>query len=221
MLFDILFSDGDLLPSILAFLFTAPIFLMSLVLHEVAHGYVAFKLGDPTAKMRGRLTLNPLKHIDPLGAVMMLLCGYGWAKAVPVNPNYFKNPKKGMALVALAGPSTNLILAFLSLMSYAILMRFVPITNIFIYAVALFFYYSATLNVTYAVFNMIPIPPFDGSRVLFAFLPDKYYFGVMRYERVIMLIVLVGMASGVLFTPVQALTDLLLTGMVKLVNLIF
>ena len=221
MLFDILFSDGDLLPSILAFLFTAPIFLMSLVLHEVAHGYVAFKLGDPTAKMRGRLTLNPLKHIDPLGAVMMLLCGYGWAKAVPVNPNYFKNPKKGMALVALAGPSTNLILAFLSLMSYAILMRFVPITNIFIYAVALFFYFSATLNVTYAVFNMIPIPPFDGSRVLFAFLPDKYYFGVMRYERVIMLIVLVGMASGVLFTPVQALTDLLLTGMVKLVNLIF
>lgn len=221
MLFDILFSDGDLLPSILAFLFTAPIFLMSLVLHEVAHGYVAFKLGDPTAKMRGRLTLNPLKHIDPLGAVMMLLCGYGWAKAVPVNPNYFKNPKKGMALVALAGPSTNLILAFLSLTSYAILMRFVPITNIFIYAVALFFYYSATLNVTYAVFNMIPIPPFDGSRVLFAFLPDKYYFGVMRYERVIMLIVLVGMASGVLFTPVQALTDLLLTGMVKLVNLIF
>lgn len=221
MLFDILFSDGDLLPSILAFLFTAPIFLMSLVFHEVAHGYVAFKLGDPTAKMRGRLTLNPLKHIDPLGAVMMLLCGYGWAKAVPVNPNYFKNPKKGMALVALAGPSTNLILAFLSLMSYAILMRFVPITNIFIYAVALFFYFSATLNVTYAVFNMIPIPPFDGSRVLFAFLPDKYYFGVMRYERVIMLIVLVGMASGVLFTPVQALTDLLLTGMVKLVNLIF
>ncbi len=220
MLFNLLKSN-DFELALLSLLLTLPSVLIALTFHEAAHGYVAYKMGDPTAKALGRLTLNPFKHLDPIGSILMLVTGYGWAKPVPINTRYFKNQKKGMALTALAGPMMNLLLGIIGVIAYAFIARFGNASNLFIYVLWLFFYHFAVLNITYAVFNMIPLPPFDGSRVFLTFLPPKQYFGIMRYERIIMIVVLLGMATGILWTPVEMLADLLLTGIEKLVFLIF
>lgn len=204
-------QNGLTKDELILILLTFPVVLISLVIHELAHGWVAKKLGDPTAKYMGRLTLNPLPHLDPIGTVSMLLFGIGWAKPVPIDPRYFKNPKKGMALVGLAGPVSNLILAFIA----AILNRITvvginavvmsPSPNMGLFNVLLIFewlfFLFEFMNISLAVFNLIPIPPFDGSRIFYAFLPDKYYFGVMRYERQIMMITLVVLFLGVLDIP--------------------
>ncbi len=195
---------------------TFPVVLISLCIHELSHGLAAKKLGDPTAQWNGRLTLNPLSHLDPVGTVSMLLFGIGWAKPVPINPRYFKNPKKGMAIVGLAGPVSNLIVAFL-----AALLRRITIAvyaalpasaiNETSFKIALviswFFMIFEALNISLAVFNLIPIPPFDGSRVFYFLLPDKYYFGVMRYERQIMLITMLVLFSGLLDTPLLMIRE--------------
>jgi Zn-dependent protease len=221
MLLDLL-QSGDLKMALLSLVLTLPSILLALSLHEAAHGFVANLCGDPTAKNLGRLTLNPLKHLDPIGTVLMLVTGYGWAKPVPVNTRYFKNPKKGMALTALAGPLMNLTLGLFGAFVYAILERFLDFeTSAFALAAILFFYYFALINVTYAVFNLIPLPPFDGSRVLLLFLPTKWYFGIMKYERIIMIVILVGMASGRFWAPIGALAELLLDAMLKLAFLLF
>lgn len=220
MLLDLL-QSGDLKMALLSLVLTLPSILLALSLHEAAHGFVANLCGDPTAKNLGRLTLNPLKHLDPIGTVLMLVTGYGWAKPVPVNTRYFKNPKKGMALTALAGPLMNLTLGLFGAFVYAILERFLdPDAGAFALAI-LFFYCFARINVTYAVFNLIPLPPFDGSRVLLLFLPTKWYFGIMKYERIIMIVILVGMASGHFWAPIGALAELLLDAMQKLAFLLF
>lgn len=218
-----LFYGQDFWEALISALLIVPTVLISLSLHEAAHAFVANKCGDPTAKALGRLTLNPLKHLDPIGTVMMLLTGYGWAKPVPVNSRYFKNPKRGMALTALAGPMMNFLLGFLGAVAYAFCYRGLvahPDSNL-LYAAVLFFNYFSMLNIVYMVFNLIPIPPFDGSRILLLFLPTKWYFSVMKYERIIMMVVLIGFATGLFWSPVAGLSSWILDGIYRLIGLIF
>ena len=181
------------------------VILFTLSIHEWAHGFVSTKLGDPTPRYQGRLTLNPMAHLDPIGAIGILLFGIGWAKPVQVNARYYKNPKWGMALVALAGPLSNVILALVSLLLSNVFKMFVN-DPILLDLIIIFFGSIAKINVYLAVFNLIPIPPFDGSRVLFTFLPQKYYFKIMQYERYIFIGVLVIICSGVLDTPLNNAT---------------
>ena len=159
--------------------------LLCLTVHETCHGLAAYALGDPTARDRHRLSLNPFRHIDWLGLAMMLAAGFGWAKPVPVDPRYFKRPKQGMALTALAGPVSNLLLALLAVfLSREIYVRgtWIPMeARIFLFQFLL--YTLAPLSIGLGLFNLLPIPPLDGSKVLGAFLPDRTYFGLMRYER--------------------------------------
>lgn len=202
MLIEILirfFQTGDptLLFSLLKHLLALTVIIVfSLSVHEAAHAFVAYKLGDPTAKNMGRLTLNPLKHLDPFGFVVMLLVGFGWAKPVPIDARYFKKPKKDMAISALAGPLSNLALAIIAALLLTISrliwkniwMSATPaVEYIFTNLLDQAFTYLLVLNVALAIFNFIPIPPLDGSRILYAVLPTKYYFGLMKYERYISL----------------------------------
>jgi len=162
--------------------------LVALTIHEFAHGYVAYRLGDDTAKSCGRLTLNPIKHIDPFGALCMILFHFGWAKPVPIDPRNFKNPRKGFALTAVAGPATNLVIGFLTAFVYLLcLSTFKEVESAFLNNLQintlLFLLYFFTINVGLGIFNLIPVPPFDGSRILNVILPERLYFKVMRYER--------------------------------------
>ena len=164
--------------------------LLCLVLHEVSHGITAYALGDPTAKMRHRLSLNPLHHIDWLGLASMMFIGVGWAKPVPINPNYFKKPKQGMALTALAGPASNFLLAFLLIAG----LRFTYHGELT--ALCEFLLDTAVLSIGLGLFNLIPVPPLDGSKILAAFLPDRAYNWLMRWERYGMVVVILIMSLG-------------------------
>ena len=161
--------------------------LLCLTVHEACHGLAAYALGDPTARREHRLSLNPLRHIDWFGLLMMFVAGFGWAKPVPVNPNYFKKPKQGMALTALAGPVSNFLLALLTLLAARIF------CDVAAYSEANqrildFLLMVALLSIGLGLFNLLPIPPLDGSKVLFAVLPDRAYNQLMRYERYGMLL---------------------------------
>lgn len=164
--------------------------LLCLTVHETCHGLAASALGDPTAKRMHRLSFNPLHHIDWLGLLAMLVCGFGWAKPVPVDMRYFKNPKAGMALTALAGPASNFLLALLAMFG-AWLVATLATVNAFVLWLFYFLLTLAMLSIGLGLFNLIPIPPLDGSKVLFSFLPEKAYYTLMRYERYGMLIMLV------------------------------
>ncbi len=173
------------------YLLSALAVLIILTIHEYSHGYAAYKLGDDTARNYGRLTLNPIKHLDPVGAVCMLLFHVGWAKPVPINPRNFKKPKRDFALTALAGPAANLIMGFISALIYLLLyavLRDVRFANDgFLFQLAnnalLFVWLFHSINIGLGIFNLIPIPPFDGSRLLNVVLPEKTYFAVMKHER--------------------------------------
>lgn len=210
---------------LIGFLFSIPCVLIAITFHEYAHGYVAYRLGDPTARNHGRLSLNPLKHLDPIGAICMLLFRFGWAKPVPINTRYFKKPRRDMALVSIAGPLTNLLLAFVGILLYRILYAVFAATSIlnsmeFAWALLSFLQYFYMLNVSFAVFNMLPIPPFDGSRLIMLFLPPKVYYAIAKYERFIMLAVLVLLYLNILDLPLGWIVNLLINGMYKLVSLL-
>ena len=163
--------------------------LICLTVHETCHGLAALALGDPTAKRMHRLSFNPLQHIDWLGLLAMFVCGFGWAKPVPVDMRYFKNPKAGMALTALAGPASNFLLALLAMFGAWLIASLAPV-NAFVLCLFYFLLTLAILSIGLGLFNLIPIPPLDGSKVLFAFLPEKTYYTLMRYERYGMLVLL-------------------------------
>ena len=173
--------------------------LICITFHELSHGFIAYKLGDPTAKNAGRLTLNPIKHIDLIGLLMMLVVHVGWAKPVPVDMRYFKEPKRGMALTALAGPISNFILTLVVLVVGSFLYEFGPDTMIMAY-VLLFLCYMAVLSTGLGLFNLIPIPPLDGAKIFYAILQDKAYHAMLYYERYVRFAVLIlawlGLFSG-------------------------
>ncbi|MBQ4573579.1 MAG: site-2 protease family protein [Clostridia bacterium] len=192
------------------YLMRIPCILIALAFHESAHGWMAYKLGDPTARSLGRLSMNPLKHLDPIGALMMILVGFGWAKPVPVNARYFKNPKRDMALTAIAGPISNLILGFFGTLLYMIFSNLYinavysgagSLMQTVLYVLLLFCMVFMSLNISLAIFNLIPVPPLDGSRLLFIFLPDKYYFKLMQYERYISLIFMLLLIFDIITLP--------------------
>lgn len=181
--------------------------LLCLTVHETCHGLAAYALGDPTAKSRHRLSLNPLHHIDWFGLAAMLLLGFGWAKPVPVDMRYFKNPKHGMALTALAGPVSNLLLAPVLMLGARAILEWSPDSAAWGWTYA-FLLLAAQLSVGLGVFNLIPISPLDGSKVLFAVLPDEQYDRLMRYERyglfVLYALIFLGALDGFLGTAVGA-----------------
>ena len=201
-----------------------PSVLIALSFHECAHGFAAYKLGDPTAKYMGRLTLNPIRHIDPIGAICMLIAHFGWAKPVPIDITNFKHPKRDLAISALAGPLSNIFLGFIGCFVYVLTVNLLPnqVESRFAYEMirilVTFLYYFAWLNISLALFNLLPIPPLDGSKILYAFLPPKANNWCKMHEREIalgfMIILIVdsrflgGYITGFLSLGVNAIFDL-------------
>ena len=211
---------------ILQLLLSMPVMLMALSAHESAHGYAAYKLGDPTARSLGRITLNPAKHFDLFGFLSMLVFHIGWAKPVPINARYFKNPRRDFAIVGAAGPLSNVCLALIHLVLLRVVMIFatqalmngrIPSeTALIVLSLVVFILYmGVAMNVILAIFNLIPIPPFDGSRIFYAFLPPKWYFGVMKYERYIMLgcIILFFALSRLGMNPLRIFEEWVINGL--------
>ena len=190
MLFDLLLT-GDIQGAIVSFLLSVPIIILILSVHEYAHGVAAKKLGDPTADSLGRLTLNPIKHIDPIGFVMFLILGIGYAKPVPINSRYFKKPKRDMAIVGAAGPLANLAMALIFTFLIKMMLLLVPFipstapawTDTALYYLYNILYIGVFYNLAFMIFNLIPVPPLDGSRILYAFLPMKALIWFQRYEQ--------------------------------------
>ncbi len=222
MLSELILGELDITSALLYILSTLVVVFLTLPIHEFAHGFAAVKLGDNTPRWQGRLTLNPFAHIDYMGSLAILLFGFGWAKPVGVNPRNFKNAKTGMALVALAGPFSNIIMALLSLVlaNASILLAF-KTQQVFMAYIIQFFVFLAEINASLAVFNLIPVPPLDGSRILFAVLPDKYYFQIMRYEKYIYIVLMVALFAGVLDAPLYYLRSGLLNVLSTIANLPF
>lgn len=233
----------DLKSTILLYALRVPTVLIAITIHEVSHGFAAYKLGDTTARDTGRLSLNPLRHLTLLGVVFMLVFGFGFAKPVPIDTRRFRRPKLGMALTALAGPLSNVVLSLIGIIAGSIILK-IPyggatfayyyqgyalgmVTNMqltygfwILFALYSFFYVFGWMNMSFAIFNLLPIPPLDGSRVLLVFLPARAYFNVMRYEGVIMIILFALLWLGVLDGPLVTMMNNAYNWAVNLVRLI-
>jgi Zn-dependent protease len=221
MITDII-RNGFGLTTVIQLLARVFVVFCTLPVHEYAHAYVATKLGDETPRLKGRLTLNPLAHLDPIGAVMIFLVGFGYAKPVPVNARNFAQPKRDMAITAAAGPVSNLLMALLFGVFYYIFMIIYSRTGlVFANISMLFFNFAAYVNAALAIFNLIPVPPLDGSRILTLFLPTETYFKIMRYERYIMIGVMVLLLTGALNAPLAFISGGLLKGIFFIASLPF
>lgn len=219
MLFDIFSGDADFFALMIKLFSRLFVIFCTMPIHEYAHALIATKLGDQTPRLSGRLTLNPMAHISPLGALMIVLCGFGYAKPVSVNPRNFKDSKKGMALTAIAGPISNLIMGFLFVFLSELFYSLEPslLTSSFYY----FFYFAAVVNVNLAVFNLLPIPPLDGSRILQLLIPAKHYYKFLEYERYIVIVVFILILTGVLTKPLSLISSLFLNLFEKIASLPF
>lgn len=172
-------------------------------IHEAAHGLVSYGFGDPTARNRGRLTLNPLAHIDWLGVICLLIFGFGWAKPVPIDSSYYKNQKTGIIWTSFAGPLANFLLGFVCILLYYLCVRF-SFYELFILQLLST---TAVLSIGFGIFNLIPIPPLDGSKILFSFLPDDQYYRFTQGNQLTMLIFIVIIATGILSSPLSLMVN--------------
>jgi Zn-dependent proteases len=206
-------------------LYTIPALLIAFPVHEFSHGLTAYLLGDPTAKREKRLTLNPIRHLDLFGTICLLLFGFGWAKPVPIDPRNFKNPKGGMAVTALSGPLSNLILGFLSvvlmLATYAASAGVSGIAADIVGILITFFSISAQINISLCLFNLIPLPPLDGEKIIALFLPDSAEAFLQRYGMVFQLLILFLLFSNILTGPLMTLVSNVYNNMLSIANLFF
>ena len=203
---------------LLTLLIIAAASLLCIALHELSHGFVAWRLGDPTAKNAGRLTLNPIKHLDLFGLLMMLIAKVGWAKPVPVDMRYFKHPKQGMAITALAGPAANFLTALAATAAASLIYHVAPLRPVWV-AVLCFLSNMSLLGVGMGLFNLIPISPLDGSKILFALLPNRIYYKILRYEKYVMGLLIVLVLLGVFDRPLSFLMLHVLQGFCALTGM--
>ena len=225
-----LFQSGFSREATISLLLFIPTLLISLTVHEYCHGYAAYLCGDTTAQWNGRLTLNPIKHLDPIGTLMMLIFGFGYARPVPINPRNFKKYRLGLCVVSVAGPLSNVLLAIIGILLHYGVLQIISLQNGDITAGILgsnffmmwqiFISTFITANTTLAVFNLLPIPPLDGSRIVSSFLPAKLEYYYNKYENYIMLVVLVLLWRGSLDSIIFLLADKLLAGLDFIVRLI-
>lgn len=214
MLFDFFNAvrQGDLISVIGTLAAAVIIIFVCFPVHESAHAYASYKLGDPTAKYQGRISLNPAHHLDLLGSILILICGFGYAKAVPVNIHNFKNQKRDMALTALAGPLSNILMAviFMAILKvFDIMLGFVTVPYNVILIISLILQYGASINISLAVFNMIPLPPLDGSRILGLFLSDSLYYKIMQNEQMLFIITLALVAFGAFSNVISTVSSVI------------
>ena len=199
------------------FLLRVAAVLLCIIIHEVSHGLAAYCLGDPTAKQSHRLSLNPLRHIDPFGLLMMVVAGFGWAKPVPVDMRYFKHPKSGMAITALAGPVSTFLLAYGALLLRACIFPFLlqnGWTGVLV-DVEYFLVLVAVLSIGLGIFNLIPFPPLDGSKVLGSFLPDQLYYRILHYEQIGIFLLMALLWTGIIDAPLAAARTWVLDGLLR------